>query len=400
MSRRRFRWAPYVPVAQQREEAQEKLRALQKQGKKVQPIEITGRAIAYTFWGKAWCDHIQSFSDYSNRLPRGRSYVKHGAVVHLEIRKGEIFAKVAGTRLYTVLIYIKTLSPKKWKALKSQCSGQIGSLIELLQGKLSENVMKVVTDRQEGLFPLAKEIRLDCTCPDWAVMCKHVAAVMYGVGARLDESPELLFLLRGVDHMELIDAQAKLIGGAGKGSSGRKRISQNDLEDIFGIEVSEDIKPGRPRKIRRPQPTARIKKAAPPKTGPLNAVEKGPAGNKKQPALHETRREKKSRELQDLLREQRTKAGKRKFKKSKKAPPGSPTGKDIAACREKLRMSPKEFALIMHVSGTTIRSWEQKKERIAMHKRNLESWNIVKGLSREEARKKLFRDYKESIRID
>ncbi|ACL04720.1 zinc finger SWIM domain protein [Desulfatibacillum aliphaticivorans] len=387
MSRRRFRWAPYVPVAQRREEAQEKIRAMKKQGKKVQPIEITGRSIAYSFWGKAWCDHIQSFSDYSNRLPRGRSYVKNGAVVHLEIRKGEIFAKVAGTRLYTVLISIKTLPPKKWKEVKKRCSGQIGSMIELLQGKMSENVMTVVTDRQNGLFPLAKEISLDCTCPDWAVMCKHVAAVMYGVGARLDENPELLFLLRGVDHMELIDAQAKLVGGAGKQRSGRKRIAQDDLTDVFGIEVSEDIKPAQPRKIRRPRPTVRIKRALPPKTGPTNIVEKGPTRNKKHSTLHEARREKK----RDAIG---------KNKKAKTAPAGRPTGKEVASCRKKLKMSMKELAVIMHVSWTTIRGWEQKTEPIAMHKKNLESWNIVKELSREEARKKLFRDYKASIQID
>jgi uncharacterized Zn finger protein len=230
-------WAPYVPVAQRRRQAMKKMAALRKKGVDIQPVEIDGRQIAKTFWGEAWCDHLESFSDFENRLPRGRTYVRNGSVCHLAISKGAIEAKVSGSELYTVKISIKTLPPKKWKSLKARCSGQIGSLLELLQGKLSDHIMEVVTDRQEGLFPLPKEISLKCSCPDWAVMCKHVAAVLYGVGARLDTKPELLFTLRGVNHDELIQADAEKAVAKATARGKSKRLAAAQIGDVFGIEL-------------------------------------------------------------------------------------------------------------------------------------------------------------------
>jgi uncharacterized Zn finger protein len=232
-----YNWRPYVPVATRRLQAQKKMDSLRKKGVDVQPITIEGRKIAKTFWGEAWCDHLESFSDYANRLPRGRTYVRNGSVCHLAIAKGKIDAKVSGSELYTVSIQIETLPAKKWADLKQRCAGQIGSLIELLQGKLSSHVMEVVTERQTGLFPLPDEISLRCSCPDWAVMCKHVAAVLYGVGARLDEKPELLFTLRGVDHEELIAADAEAAVSASTGGGAAKRLAAGDLSDVFGIEI-------------------------------------------------------------------------------------------------------------------------------------------------------------------
>src|SRR5208282_4087671 len=170
-------WKPYVPVAQRRRQAEKKMEALRKKGANIQPVRIEGRKIAKTFWGEAWCDHLESFSDFANRLPRGRTYVRNGSVCHLEISEGKIEAKVSGSELYTIRIQIKTLPAKKWNDVKQRCTGQIGSLLELLQGNLSSQVMEVVSDRQNGLFPLPGEISLDCSCPDWAEMCKHVAAV-------------------------------------------------------------------------------------------------------------------------------------------------------------------------------------------------------------------------------
>jgi uncharacterized Zn finger protein len=211
--------------------------ALRKKGVDIQPVVIEGRKIAKTFWGEAWCDHLESFSDYANRLPRGRTYVRNGSVCHLEVNQGEVLAKVAGSELYNLRIQIKTLPAKKWSVIKERCAGQIGSLLELLQGKLSDHVMQVVTDRNEGLFPLPGEISLKCDCPDWAVMCKHVAAVLYGVGARLDQQPELLFKLRGVDHEELIaaDAEAAMSAATSRGTS--KRLADGELSDVFGIDL-------------------------------------------------------------------------------------------------------------------------------------------------------------------
>ena len=239
-----YGFRPYVPVAQRRREAQRELEKMRKKGLDVLPIVIGGRVIARTFWGKAWCENLESYSDFENRLPRGRTYVRNGSVVHLEIQPGRISAWVSGSELYSVEITISSLPDPHWKCVKSQCAGQIGSLVELLQGRLSRSVMDVVTQRGGGLFPKPAEIKMTCSCPDWAGMCKHVAAVMYGVGARLDDKPELLFLLRKVDHLELIAGavDSAPIAGAGK-SRGKKTIAARDLADVFGIEMAEPETP-------------------------------------------------------------------------------------------------------------------------------------------------------------
>jgi uncharacterized Zn finger protein len=236
-----FQWRPYVPVAERRASAARKMEKFRKKGVNIQPIKIEGRKIAQTFWGQAWCDHLEKFSDFENRLPRGRTYVRNGSVCHLEISPGEIKAMVNGSELYNVNIAVKKLPGKRWNGFKKQCAGKIGSLLELLQGRLSDNVMSVVTRRDDGLFPVPAEITLKCSCPDWAVMCKHVAAVLYGVGARLDERPELLFLLRGVDHEELVSAEAgsAAVARAVK-ADGAGRIAEADLSGLFGIEISDD----------------------------------------------------------------------------------------------------------------------------------------------------------------
>ncbi|MDP3177193.1 MAG: helix-turn-helix domain-containing protein [Spirochaetaceae bacterium] len=212
---------------------------LAKKGEAIQPVSIQGRAIATTFWGKAWCENLEQYSDFANRLPRGRSYARNGSVCHLEIHPGEVRAKVMGSELYSVTISIAPLGAEAWKEIKSRCSGQIASLLDLLGGKLSEGVMKVVTDRAGGLFPKPKQIAMNCDCPDWADMCKHVAAVLYGVGARLDQSPELLFVLRGVDHQELVssrieDAVAHVVEGGS-----RRRLAADDLSGIFGVDIED-----------------------------------------------------------------------------------------------------------------------------------------------------------------
>ncbi|MCL4190797.1 MAG: hypothetical protein KJZ87_03550 [Thermoguttaceae bacterium] len=231
-------WAPYVSVAERRRKAQSEMAKLRKKGVDIQPVTIEGRKIARSFWGEAWCKHLESFSDFANRLPRGQRYARNGSVCHLAVGKGRIEAKVSGSKLYDVVIQIKTLAPAKWNSLKSRCAGRIGSLLELLEGRLSEQVMEQVTDRKDGLFPQPGEISMKCSCPDWATMCKHVAAVLYGVGARLDHKPEMLFLLRGVDHQEIIaaDAEQAVTEATSRGKS--KRLSAGALADVFGIEIN------------------------------------------------------------------------------------------------------------------------------------------------------------------
>ena len=250
-------WRPYVSVAERRQAAEKEMGKMRKKGVDVQPVVIEGRKIANTFWGEAWCDHLENFSDYENRLPRGRTYVRNGSVCHLEVKEGEVFAHVSGSSLYKVKVTIQQLAKDKWKRIKDACSGQVGSLIELLQGKLSDSVMSVVTDRKNGLFPLPGEIKLSCSCPDWADMCKHVAAVLYGVGARLDSRPELLFVLRGVDHSELVgEGAAAAIVAKGRKGSGRA-LDEASLADVFGIDIKEDA-PAKPAS-RVPKPKTKPK---------------------------------------------------------------------------------------------------------------------------------------------
>lgn len=228
-------WGEYVPVGERKAKAAQQVEKLRKKGVKVQPVEIAGRSIAKSFWGKGWCSHLESFSDYSNRLPRGRTYVRNGSVAHLEIQKGLIKALVSGTSVYEVEIQVAALPETTWVEVKHQCGGKIGSLLELLQGKLSKEVMAVVSDRSHGLFPKPKEIKLSCSCPDWATMCKHVAAVLYGVGHRLDEEPALLFILRGVDPEELF------AGGLNFGDAMEAELPDDSLADIFGIDLEFEV---------------------------------------------------------------------------------------------------------------------------------------------------------------
>ena len=137
--------------------------------------------------------------------------------------------------MYTVEITIRPVETTKWRAIVAECSGKIDSLVELIQGRLSTSVMSAMTSQKSGLFPAPKQIALKCSCPDWAEMCKHVAAALYGVGARLDEKPELLFLLRKTDHLDLI-AGAK-VPRTGIGSARARVIEESSLSDVFGIEL-------------------------------------------------------------------------------------------------------------------------------------------------------------------
>lgn len=267
-----YGFRPYVSVARRRADAIQEMAKLRNKGMDIQPIRIDGRTIAKTFWGKAWCDHLEKFSDFENRLPRGRTYVRNGSVCHLGITKGQIVAKVSGSDMYDIEISIKPLDDRKWTAVKECCAGQIGSMLELLQGKLSDQVMGVVTDTNTGLFPSPEEIKLDCSCPDYATMCKHVAAVMYGIGARLDQQPELLFVLRGVNHTELVSTDAaKAVIGKGK-KTARRTLAETDISEVFGIDVTADTVPAAP-------PPAEIIAAVAP-AGPPTAKRKKKAAKK------------------------------------------------------------------------------------------------------------------------
>jgi uncharacterized Zn finger protein len=234
-----YEWRPYVSVAQRRHKAEKTLASLRKKGQPISPVRIEGRTIARSFWGKSWCANLERYSDFASRLPRGRSYVRNGSVVDLQIARGEVRAMVSGSELYTVQVDIAPAAAKRWKAICSDCAGSIDSLVELLQGRLSERVMERVCREGDGLFPAPREIDLSCSCPDWADMCKHVAAVLYGIGARLDASPELLFRLRGVDETELLAHADRGMSLKASTPAGAKVLDDGDAAALFGLEMAE-----------------------------------------------------------------------------------------------------------------------------------------------------------------
>lgn len=234
-----YGWRPYVPVAQRKSQGVSQAAKLaKKQGRAPSPVVIEGRTIAKTFWGKAWCDNLAAYSDYANRLPRGATYVRNGSVVDLVIQPKRIEALVAGSDTYTVEIKISPLAAPVWKQLKADCSASIDSLLDLLAGRLSDGVMRRLTRPKDGLFPAPKEIQLRCSCPDGSYCCKHLAAVMYGVGHRLDAQPELLFTLRDVDHAELV-AEATTHSNLDQELNANRdgELAGADLGAIFGIEL-------------------------------------------------------------------------------------------------------------------------------------------------------------------
>ncbi len=257
-----YSWKPYVPVAKRRANAKRQMDRLAKQGHGGSPVVIEGRAIATTVWGKAWCTNLEHYSDYSNRLPRGRTYVRNGSVVDLQLAPGQVTARVAGSSLYRVSVSVTRMPKEQWAALCTECAGGIDSLVELLQGRVSKGVMEQICKPETGLFPSPRQLKFECSCPDWAQMCKHVAAVLYGVGARLDHQPELLFQLRQVDQQELV-ASASRNQPLAKSGLARERVLDDKLAAaLFGIEMAEPALGSSPPKARASAPAVRAKRAA------------------------------------------------------------------------------------------------------------------------------------------
>lgn len=212
-----------------------------KKGQTVSPVLLQGRAIVKTFWGKAWCENLERYSDYANRLPRGRTYVRNGSVIHLQIGPGTIEALVSGSSIYEVAVKVTPVAKKRWAAICADCAGGIDSLVELLQARFSKGVMERICRQETGLFPSPDEIEFSCSCPDWAGMCKHVAAVLYGIGARLDEQPELLFHLHKVNREDLIANAGKQLPLAKNSPAASRILGGEDLSGIFGLELAESV---------------------------------------------------------------------------------------------------------------------------------------------------------------
>ena len=264
-------WKPYVPVATRKRASQREINRRTKAGVPLSPVVIDGRTIARTFWGNAWCENLEQYSDFESRLPRGRTYVRSGAVIDLVISAGEVSALVSGSSLYEVLITVKPLAQARWTSICADCAGAIDSLVELLQGRLSKGVMERIAAVETGLFPTVREIDLTCSCPDYAYMCKHVAAVLYGIGARLDTRPELLFRLRGVDEAELVAQAGRGLSLPAKGPGKGRVLEADDLSGLFGLEL-EDEAPSVPPPVvdvtPKAKPAPRMKAAPKPTPAP------------------------------------------------------------------------------------------------------------------------------------
>lgn len=309
----------YVTVAQRRAKAAQKAKALEKQGYVLEPVgKLKSRMkIATSFWGRSWCRHLESFSDYENRLPRGRTYVRNESILHLGIEPGKVTAMVQGSELYELTIDIDPLPAEQWASVKKACQGKIATLIELLQGKISDEIMTVVTSPQHGLFPKPKQIHFNCNCPDWADMCKHIAAVLYGVGARLDDSPELLFTLRGVDQNELISLDtAQQTITAGSRRSRRRTLTNDAVNNVFGIESEE---PEATAGIAKPKKKTTAKKAA------------------------------------------------------KRTAAFRPTAAMVRRLRKQLGLSKTAFAKAVGASGPTITNWEAKTGKLTLQPKHLDA---------------------------
>ena len=304
-----FSFKPYIPVAKRREQAIRKIEKLRKKGLVVQPIQINGKKIATTFWGKSWCEHIESFHDYENRLSRGRTYVRNGSVCHLSIEQGLITGIVAGSDVYNVKITVTSLLTTTWNNIKKTCLGKISSLLDLVSGKLTNGVMDVVCDRAKGIFPSLKEIKLSCDCPDYATMCKHIAAVLYGVGARLDLQPEQLFKLRGVNYEDLVDLKTAISDVTSNNKTKHRLIADPSLSKIFNIELLGEKS--------------------------NNTTKTSSVSNKKRADL------------------------------------SSFTGIDVSNARKKLKLSYVAFAKKLGVSATTVSRWENRgRAKLGLKKSN------------------------------
>src|SRR5262245_9659795 len=261
----RERWAyypPYLSVADRRASGLEELaKLLKKVGRTAEPVTIghRRRQLTTTFWGQAWFDNLERYADLANRLPRGRAYLRNGSVLDLTISPGQVVAYVAGRELYRVMVAIAPMAKTRWRRLVARCTGRIGSLVSLLRGELSDDVLAVLTDAREGLFPEPREMKLACSCPDSATVCKHVAAVLYGVGIRLETRPELFFVLRQVDQAALLASATTSAVSRAQPPSG-KRIAPERLAAVFGIEL-EDA-PAARRRRRRPASAPRRRQRA------------------------------------------------------------------------------------------------------------------------------------------
>jgi uncharacterized Zn finger protein len=359
-------------MAERRARARREMVRLRKKGRRIEPVEVEGRRITRTFWGDAWCEHLLKFASIANRLERGRTYVRNGSVCHLEIEAGSVRALVMGNELYEVELGVKRLGKKRWTAIQQRCAGSVSSLMDLLQGRLADAVMAVVTDRDGGLFPVPKEFRPACSCPDYVPVCKHVAAVFYGVGVRFDTRPELLFELRGVDHHTLVADDAGAVATlTARGNSAR--IVDSDLGEVFGIALDDETAP------------------VPVAPAPSSSV--GTARSARRRTASAARRRAGTGKAKRTGRRDAASSSRRAVK-----PGGGPGcalpdplfAHHVTALRERLQVSGAGLARLLGMSAAAVSVWERRgKVPLSPHATSLEALERVWRMSRAAAQRKL-----------
>lgn len=257
-----YQYPQYVPVAEKRAKAEKKLKQLKKKNPSINPVIITGNAIANTWWGKEWNKNLEKYADFSNRIGRGRSYVRHGAVLDLKIEPGRVTALVQGStsRPYEIIIEIKKIPDRNWSEIKQACKGNMDNVQNLMAGKFPKKLADIFTSKGNGLFPSPDEIKFSCSCPDYAYMCKHVAAALYGIGARLDTDPGLFFILRKANMNDLIfetirESKQEILSKADRKTS-RVIEDEESLSELFGIDLGEN--PDKPKIEKKPETTKKI----------------------------------------------------------------------------------------------------------------------------------------------
>lgn len=169
--------------------------------------------IGETWWAKRFLSILDSFG-WSKRLTRGRSYARSGQVIEYNIDYGVITSKVQGSRAkpYSINIKVKTLSMKQWSSIIKTMASQARFLAKLLSGEMPHDIEDLFKSTGVPLFPSSeKDFHAECSCPDWANPCKHIAAVYYVVGEAFDRNPFLIFHLRGVKKDELLEMLRKEI---------------------------------------------------------------------------------------------------------------------------------------------------------------------------------------------
>jgi uncharacterized Zn finger protein len=266
-------FAPYVSKAEKLRRAEKAKVALAKKGIKLEPVTVDGkREISRTWWGKSWTQNLERYADYSNRIPRGRTYVRSGAVLDLKITPNTIAALVSGSRPqpYKIEVSIKSLEKKVEKALMEKSQASLDSMQSLLSGEFPTDLKEEFFMQGTGLFPSPKEIKLDCSCPDWADMCKHVAAALYGTAVRLDEKPELFFTLRGIKIDDFVGKMVKqesekILKKAKQKSVRAIATDDGEMSALFGITMDN------------PADTAEniIKSVATPRGGKIKITRRG-----------------------------------------------------------------------------------------------------------------------------